>query len=321
MDPDLAKVLPTLTLVDLSDVPTARAASAQRFAAAVAPPTQWRASFADRTIPSARNEDGVRVRVYQPEGRSGSLLGCAVFFHGGGYILGDLETDHDRCLCYASEAGCVVVSVDYRLAPEHPYPDGLDDCYAAVEWAVSAREELGVDPGRLAVAGSSAGGGLAAAVAIRARDEGGPALAFQMMMQPSLDDRLETTSMAQFVGVPPWDATASRQMWEIYLGASREERAHVPATAAPSPRRRPVGAAARLHHDRRARPAARRGQRLRAPAQRGGRADRAPPVPRRVPRLRPSGARRRRRAPCDRGAGAGAPASPRRRLTGTGDLR
>ena len=234
MDPDLAKVLPSLSLVDLSDVPAAREASAQRFAAAGAPPASWRASFVDRTIPSARNEDGVRVRVYQPEGRSGSPLGCAVFFHGGGYILGDLETDHDRCLCYSSEAGCVVVSVDYRLAPEHRYPRGLDDCYAAVEWAASAGDELGVDAGRLAVAGSSAGGGLAAASAIRARDEGGPAVAFQLLVQPALDDRLESVSMAQFVGVPPWDATASRQMWDIYLGVGREERTDVPATAAPS---------------------------------------------------------------------------------------
>jgi acetyl esterase len=112
----------------------------------------------------------------------------------------------------------VVVSVEYRLAPEDPFPAGLEDCYAALLWFAENAEGLGVDPDRIAVAGQSAGGGLAAATALLARDRGGPALCFQLLEIPELDDRLETPSMTQFVDTPLWNRPNAEHSWEWYLG-------------------------------------------------------------------------------------------------------
>jgi acetyl esterase/lipase len=120
----------------------------------------------------------------------------------------------------AGEVGAVVVSVDYRLAPEHPFPAGVEDCYAALAWLAAHAAELGVDPARIAVAGQSAGGGLAAATALLARDRGGPALCFQLLEIPELDDRLDTPSMRAFTDTPLWNRPNAVWSWKHYLGAS-----------------------------------------------------------------------------------------------------
>jgi len=128
--------------------------------------------------------DGVPVRVYRP--REG-LLPAVVYLHGGGWWLGSVDDSDPGCRRRALSADCVLVSVDYRLAPEHPFPAAFDDGWTALRWVVDHAAELGVDPRRIVLAGASAGGNLAAAVALRARDEGGPALAGLLLEVPGMD--------------------------------------------------------------------------------------------------------------------------------------
>jgi acetyl esterase len=140
-------------------------------------------------LPDLRIENhmanGVPVRVYWPPAESGNLP-IVVFYHGGGFALGDLETHDPVARAHAVGADAIVVSVDYRLAPEHPFPTGPDDCWAALQWVAAHAGELGGDPDRIAVAGDSAGGNLAAVTAQRARDEGGPPLVFQLLWYPTI---------------------------------------------------------------------------------------------------------------------------------------
>jgi acetyl esterase len=125
------------------------------------------------------------LRLYRPEGDG--PLPVSLYFHGGGWVIGSIETHDALCRSLASRAGCVLVSVEYRLAPEHPFPAALDDCYAATVHVAEHAGELGVDPGRLAVAGDSAGGNLAAATCLLARERGGPAIRFQLLVYPVTD--------------------------------------------------------------------------------------------------------------------------------------
>ncbi len=141
------------------------------------------ANAEDRRIPGPAGEVG--VRVYRPE--AAEMLPIVVFLHGGGWVIGDIESHDAVCHQLATRVPAVVVSVDYRLAPEHRYPAALEDCYAATLWAHRHAGELGADAHRMAVAGDSAGGNLSALVALRCRDEGGPRLAFQLLVYPATD--------------------------------------------------------------------------------------------------------------------------------------
>jgi acetyl esterase/lipase len=170
----------------------------------------------ERLVPGLLGRPEVRVRVYRaPADRRPT--GCLLYLHGGGFIAGDLDTEDGRCVHLALGSGCVVVSVDYRLAPEHPFPAPVEDCYAALGWVTSVADELGVDRALVGVGGGSAGGNLAAAVALMARDRGGPAVAFQLLIYPALDDRCISAS-ASFVGTPIVDGSALRKTWGYYLG-------------------------------------------------------------------------------------------------------
>jgi acetyl esterase len=142
------------------------------------------ASADDRTIPGPAGE--IPVRVYRPS-KDGAPRPGVVFFHGGGWVICDLETHDGACRRIANEVDAVVVAVDYRLAPQHKFPAAVEDSYAATRWVAEHADELGINPTRLAVAGDSAGGNLAAAVALMARDRGGPPLAFQMLVYPVID--------------------------------------------------------------------------------------------------------------------------------------
>jgi acetyl esterase/lipase len=181
-------------------------------------PTDGRVTVEDRSIPGPDGGTEIPIRIYAPVDRGGAPAAALVFFHGGAFVLGDRYTEELRCLRYAAEVPCVVVSVDYRLAPEHPYPAAVDDCFAGLEWTVAHAPELGVDPARVGVGGSSAGGALAAAVALRARDAGGPPLVFQLLNYPVIDDRMDTASMRAFDTTPLWTSGATADMWEHYLG-------------------------------------------------------------------------------------------------------
>ncbi len=145
----------------------------------------------DRTVPGPAGE--IPVRVYRPP--SEQSLPVVVYFHGGGYVIGDLETHDTICHRLAAGVPAVVVSVDYRLAPEHRFPAAVDDCEAATAWVSARAAELGGDPARLAVAGDSGGGNLATVVARRARDTGGPPIAFQLLIYPATDSTGSTLVM------------------------------------------------------------------------------------------------------------------------------
>jgi acetyl esterase len=174
-------------------------------------------TFSDRMIPGPAGDPEVRVRVYRPEGAEEPLPGV-LYIHGGGFCIGTIETEHMGAGVTAVAAEAVVVSVDYRLAPEHPFPAGVEDCYAALVWLGENASELNIDADRIAVMGGSAGGGLAAGIALLARDRRGPSLCFQVLNIPELDDRLETPSMKQFSDTPLWNRPNAIVSWRYYLG-------------------------------------------------------------------------------------------------------
>lgn len=156
----------------------------------------------------------VPVRIYRG---TSSPAPAVIYCHSGAFVLGNLDTDHRQCVEFARRGRCTVISVDYRLAPEHPYPAGLDDAVAVLGGAVSNAAELGIDTARLAVAGSSAGGALAARLAQRAATGSAPPVVFQLLHQPVLDDRA-TPSKDEFGTTPGFDGPAARWMWRHYLG-------------------------------------------------------------------------------------------------------
>ncbi|MFF1924487.1 alpha/beta hydrolase [Streptomyces sp. NPDC058221] len=172
----------------------------------------------ERWVPGAPGSPEVRIRVYRPGGAAAALP-AVIWIHGGGFVLGNVDSVHHSAAQAASFASAVVVAVAYRLAPEDPFPAGLDDCWAALEWTAGHAKEIGADPARLAVAGASSGGCLAAGLTLLARDRGGPALCFQHLSTPVLDDRLETGSMTAFLDTPIWNRRLAQESWQLYLGA------------------------------------------------------------------------------------------------------
>ena len=171
----------------------------------------------DRTVPGPPGDPDVAVRVYAPKARVAGVPGI-LYIHGGGFVTGSIETEHANAARLAQSLGVVVVSVEYRLAPEHPFPAALEDCYAALVWLHKESAALGVDSERIAINGGSAGGGLAAGLALLARDRGGPAICFQYLGIPELDDRLETPSMQRFHDTPMWSRPQAERSWKWYLG-------------------------------------------------------------------------------------------------------
>jgi acetyl esterase len=167
----------------------------------------------------------VPVRLYRGGPATAPVV---VYCHAGGFALGNLDTDHRQCVELAHRGRCAVVSVDYRLTPEHPYPAALDDAIAALRWVVANATELDVDAGRLAVAGSSAGATLAACLAHGAADGSLPPVVFQLLHQPVLDDRA-TPSKAEFRTSPAFDSEAAELMWRYYLGTNTASPDAVPA--------------------------------------------------------------------------------------------
>jgi acetyl esterase len=151
------------------------------------------ASVEDRRIPGGADGAQIGVRVYKPRGGDGPFP-IVAYFHGGGWVIGDLETHDHWCRTLASGVGAVVVAVDYRLAPETRFPAAAEDCFAATRWVAANASALGGDPGRLAVAGDSAGGNLAAVVSQLARDRGGARIAFQLLLCPVTEYGFDTAS-------------------------------------------------------------------------------------------------------------------------------
>ena len=163
----------------------------------------------------------LRARLYRPRAARSALPGM-VYFHGGGFIYGDLDTHDVTCRSIAQSAPCAVVSVDYRLAPEHRFPAAVEDAYAATAWVASNAASLGIDPARLIVAGDSAGGNLAAVTALIARDRNAPDLAMQVLVYPTTDFAAETDSIARFAEGHLLTRESIRWVKRSYLRNERE---------------------------------------------------------------------------------------------------
>ena len=217
LDPVLRAVATTRT--DLSSVGPVRAGLDERRRAGIADIDATGVSIDDEVV------SGVRVRIYRGAPPPSPV---AVYCHAGAFVLGNLDTDHRQCVELARRGQCAVVSVDYRLAPENPYPAAVDDAAAVLNWVSANADELGVDVSRIAVAGSSAGGALAACLAQRSADGSLPAVIFQMLHQPVLDDRA-TGSKTEFEATPAFDGPAAELMWRHYLGSTAPSADSVPA--------------------------------------------------------------------------------------------
>ncbi|MFI6926069.1 alpha/beta hydrolase [Nonomuraea spiralis] len=237
LDPELRTALelapfPAFDVTALSPEDLAGQRAQMNAMLAAAPPAETDVLIENRHVPGPDGEPDVRVRIYRPaEGGTG---GPGLYWiHGGGMIFGVPEVDEAVMIDYVERLGVVVVSVDYRLAPDHPHPAPVEDCYAGLVWTAKNAEELGIDPARLAVGGASAGGGLAAATVLLARDRGGPEVVFQLLICPMLDDRNNTPSSREFTEAVVWDRAANLFGWSALLG-DRAGGADVPPYAAPS---------------------------------------------------------------------------------------
>lgn len=213
--PEYAAVLAQVPAFDLTDVPALRAklTAARPHAEMSLDP---RVDIQHILVPASAGGTSVPIRLYAPLDRP-TPAAAILFCHGGGFVLGSLETEHERCLRFAAEAGVVVVSPDYRLAPEHPYPAAHQDCYTVLRWLSAHAEAHGVDPERLAVGGASAGAALAFGLALRARDERGPELARMVLVCPVTDNRLLDGSIREFWDCVGWNGAATAMMWDHYL--------------------------------------------------------------------------------------------------------
>jgi acetyl esterase/lipase len=232
LDPDLRVPFLALPATDPDDdLATARRAHAAEVGAAVAAAEPCpRAAISDRHIPGPLGNDTLRVRVYRPVQDSASVARALLWMHGGGFTRGSPETDEVFCRRVCVEADCTVVSVDYRLAPEDPFPAAIEDCYAALVWIAGGFAGPYTDVARIALGGASAGGGLAAGLALLARDRGGPDACFQFLKYPCLDDRLETASSREITDLRLWNRQRLVRAWRDYLGPDRHQ---VSAYAAP----------------------------------------------------------------------------------------
>ncbi|MFI1507101.1 alpha/beta hydrolase [Streptomyces sp. NPDC020597] len=176
----------------------------------------------NRTVPGPEASPEISLLICRPASPAPDRPRPVVYHvHGGGMVLGDNRSGVDVALDWARALDLVVVSVEYRLAPEHPHPAPVEDVYAGLLWTAEHAEELGADPDRIVIAGASAGGGLTAALALLLRDRGGPRPVGQLLMCPMLDDRNDTASSHQMAGLGIWDRTANDTGWTALLGAAR----------------------------------------------------------------------------------------------------
>ena len=217
VDPELAALLDQIPATVLTDEILGQI-RAMRPQATADVPRFAALSVSERFIPGPEGAPDVRVLAYLPTSVQ-EAVPALLWLHGGGYIMGSADAEDLTVKNIASTLGCAAVSVDYRLAPETPYPGPVEDCYAALKWLSTHADELGIDPKRIAVGGSSAGGGLAAALALLTRDRGEIPLAFQFLLAPMIDDRTCTLANPHpYTGEFIWTPEANRFGWTALLG-------------------------------------------------------------------------------------------------------
>jgi len=235
LDPELRVVLeamPTEGVLDLSNIPAARAKMRKLITnMQTTLPAIEGVRNQDHSVPGPPGDPAVRVRVYQPTDRPG-LLPALLWIHGGGYVMGDIEQDDRLMQQLVTRVGCVAVSVDYRLPPEHQFPAPVEDCYAGLRWLFTHASDLGVDPSRIAIGGASAGGGLAAGLALLTRDRGEVPVAFQLLIYPMIDDQNVTPASYAITDPRVWQRESNRLGWKAYLGRDGGEDDVSPYAAA-----------------------------------------------------------------------------------------
>jgi acetyl esterase/lipase len=205
--------------LDITNIPAVRETLKIMLSQFPDPPVPDGLVITNRNIPGPAGAPEVPVRIYRLKDQSHAPV--LLSFHGSAFVMGNLDMEDMFLMHIASQTPCVIISVDYRLAPEHPFPAAVEDCYTALLWTVEAANELDIDKTRIAVGGSSAGGALAAAVAQMARDRNGPELVLQLLTYPVLDNELTTPSMMEFRSIPPFfDRNGAQLMWKYYLGGN-----------------------------------------------------------------------------------------------------
>ena len=186
----------------------------------------------ERFLPTGDGEAEIRVKIYRPASASGDLP-AMLYIHGGGYVTGSPDTFDGQLAKFIERRPCVIVAPAYRNALVKPYPAALDDCYGTLLWMRDNAGELGIDAGRFMIAGHSAGGGLTAAVTLKARDTKDVKIAFQMPLYPMIDDR-QPTDPERYIDTPGWDTRANAFGWNSYLKDLHRRNAEIPAYAAPA---------------------------------------------------------------------------------------
>lgn len=221
LDPELRAIvekLPPDRPLDLNEIAAARAKMKKMMTTALANlPAVEGVDSQDQFAPGSQGAPAVRVRVYRPNDQR-SKLPALYWIHGGGYVMGDIEQDDRLMKQLVKRIGCIAVSVDYRLAPEHPFPAPVEDCYAGLKWLFAHAGELQVEPSRIAIGGASGGGGLCAGLALLVRDRGELQVAFQLLIYPMIDDRNVTPASYAITDPRMWNRESNRLGWKAYLG-------------------------------------------------------------------------------------------------------
>ena len=221
--PELAAAIATPLPNDMNDIPGTRLR--QKALQPVVPSgygTSGVVTWRDLAVASRRGSHEIPLRIYRANGVP-RPAGALLFFHGGAFVFGDLDSEHDRCLYLCAESGSDVISVGYRLAPENPCPAPVDDAFDALDWVVANVDELDLDSRRIGVSGASAGGCLAAVTALYARDNSSTPLRCQLLIYPVIDDDSRQASMELFDASEPWDGRRTRMMWSTYFADAPDD--------------------------------------------------------------------------------------------------
>jgi acetyl esterase/lipase len=221
LDPELRKMvekLPTDRPMDLNELPRARAGMKKMVTALLEsmPPVEG-VTQEDKFAPGRQGDPDVRVRVYRPTDQPKNLP-ALYWIHGGGYVMGDIDQDDRLMKQLVKRIGMVAVSVDYRLAPENPFPIPVEDCYSGLKWLFAHAGEFGVDASRIAIGGASGGGGLCAGLALMTRDRKEVKPSFQLLIYPMIDDRNVTAASYAITDPRMWNRETNRLAWKAYLG-------------------------------------------------------------------------------------------------------
>ncbi len=215
LDPQAKAILDQLSGAEAPDVTTLEPSVVRQLFSTIGPSTavQEVAKVENRTIPGPAGR--IPLRIYTPEGKG--PFPVLVFFHGGGFVICDLDSHDGLCRALTNSVGCVVVSVDYRLAPEAKFPAGPEDCHAATCWVGANAAQFGGDPGRIAIGGDSAGGNLTAVTSLMVRDRGGPPLCYQLLVYPVADHAFDTASYEENAEGYLLSRDMMRWFWGHYL--------------------------------------------------------------------------------------------------------